>query len=448
MSKQSKQKTNTKKPLLSTQPYKGARDFYPEDMRVRNYIFDIWRKVCKSYGFEEYDPPLLEQYEIYKAKSGEEIVNRQLYSFIDKGGRNVAIRPEKTPSLARMVAKKINELPYPIKWFNIGNCWRFEKPQKGRGREFYQFDCDILGVKDVTADVEVFSIPIIVMKEFGATEKMFEIRVSNRRFMEYYLAEIVKLQGSISKIGTQMYKVVKIIDSKSKISDKLLKKQLLDQKVSQKQLQLILKLLETDDIKIVKKYEKNTYGAKELIEFFELTRSLGFGKYIKFKPEITRGLDYYTGNVIEQFDLNKDNKRSMYGGGRYDNLVGIFSCKEITGVGFAIGDIPLLEFLKSWNLLPKFKSDTKVMVTMFSEDFRKNSMEIATKLRNKGINTIAYLEADKLEKQFKYADKKGIPYVITQGPNEARKATVQFKNMKTKIQKEMALDEAIQILKK
>jgi len=431
---------NTKTKKLPTRPYKGARDFYPKDMLIRNYIFDTWKRVCKRYGFEEYDFPFIESWDLYAAKTGEEIVNKQLYWFKDRGGRKVAIRPEKTPSVARMIAARINEISKPIKWFNIGNCWRYEKPQKGRGREFFQFDCDILGVNDVAADVEVFSIPIEIMKALGATSKMFEIKISNRRLVEYFLKEIAVLQGDISSPGSQISKTAKAIDTKPKISASEFDELLKEAGLKKNQIEKINEFLNytLDD---VKKYIDKCYGAKELIEFFEIADSSGYGKYFKFSPEIMRGFDYYTGNVIEQFDLNPDNNRSMYGGGRYDDLVGLFSKEKLTGVGFAMGDITLLEFLKGWNLLPTLQTDTQIMVTVFDKDLRKKSFETAQTLRGKGINTFLYLEDDKLDKQLKYADRKGIPYVIIIGPDEVKKGKVVLRDMRKKEQKEASMSE-------
>lgn len=447
MNKQVEQKNKAKKAKLSTQPYKGARDFYPEDIRIRNYIFNTWKKVCKRYGFEEYDFPFLEPFEIYAAKTGEEIVNNQLYWFKDRGGRKIAIRPEKTPSVARMVAAKINELPKPIKWFNIGNCWRYEKPQKGRGREFFQFDCDILGIESITADVEVFSIPVEVMSELGAKEGMFEIRICNRRLAEYYLKEIVNLKGGISEQNTQIYKVAKIVDSKTKITDQQFINGLEEINLNKEQIEKLINFINSD-LEFLEKYKKNSYGAEEILTFFKLMEKRGYAKYFKYSPEIMRGLDYYTGNVIEQFDLKPDNNRSMFGGGRYDNLVDIFSDKMIPGVGFAMGDITLLEFLKGWNLLPALSTETKVLVTIFDENIREKSFEIVKELRNKGINTLASLEIEKLDKQLKYADRKGIPYVIIIGPDEIKKGTLMLKDMRAKKQEEMKLDEVIEKLQK
>lgn len=428
---------------LGTQPYKGARDFYPEDMQVRNYIFDTWEMVSKRYGFEEYDFPFLEPFEIYAAKTGEEIVNNQLYSFEDRGGRNIAIRPEKTPSLARMVAARIRQLPRPIRWFNIGNCWRFEKPQKGRGREFFQLDCDILGANTVAADAEVFSIPVEIMKALGATDQMFEIRLSNRRLAEYYLTEVVRLNGSISSVGTQMYAVAKIIDSMPKTEESKSIQELQKANLTNKQIDILMEFINAD-ISFVEQFQDQSKGAAEVVEFFEIMEQKGLKKYYKFRPDIMRGFDYYTGNIIEQFDLDPDNNRSMYGGGRYDNLVGLFTNEELSGVGFAMGDMTLIEFLKSWDLLPDFENETKVFVTVFDEETKDASFEVARTLREAGINTmIALTSGKKLDKQLKNADRRGIPFVIIIGPDEVQKGTVILKDMKAKKQEELSVQKVI-----
>lgn len=442
MNKQNQQKSKKQSSKLTTQPYKGARDFYPEDMRIRNYIFDTWKTVCKRYGFEEYDFPFLEPLEIYEAKSGEELVNKQIYNLNDRGGRRLAIRPEKTPSVARLVAGKIKQLPRPIKWFNIGNCWRFEKPQKGRGREFFQLDCDIFGLENVIADAEVFSIPVEIMLELGAKEKMFEVRVNNRRFTEFYLREVVKLDGGTAKRNTQMYAVIKTIDSKPKISEDEFTQLLEEARLKPDQIDKLDKLLEAD-LKFVEKYKGENKGAGELIQFFELVAQKGFSAFFKFSPEIMRGLDYYTGNVMEQFDLDPENNRSMYGGGRYDDLASLYVDEKIPGVGFAMGDVTLLEFLKGWKLLPTLSTETKVYITIFDKNTQEKSSQIAQELRKAGINTTSALEIQKLDKQLKYADRKGIPYVIIAGPSEIKKGVVILKDMKAKKQEEMRIEEVV-----
>ncbi len=432
---------------LSTKPYKGARDFYPKEKRLQNCIFNIWRETAQSFGYEEYAPPLLEKYELYEAKSGEDLVNNQLYSFEDRGGREVAIRPEKTPSLARMIAAKVKALPKPIRWFNIGNCWRYEKPQKGRGREFFQFDCDIFGVDNIAADVEVFSIPIEVMKRIGATEDMFEIRVNNRRFAEYYLTKVVGITGEMSEKGTQLYQVTKAIDSKPKISNKefveLLEKAALDKE----QVDSLSKYLDAD-LNFVEKFKEINKGAKEILDFFDLMEKAGYGKYLKYSPEIMRGLDYYTGMVIEQFDLNPDNNRAMYGGGRYDDLAQLFTDEEINGVGFAMGDMTLIEFLEGWNLTPELDREIDFYVTLWPSKTEETGEEMADMfeitrlLREKGKKVISCLEpGTSISDQLSTANKEGVNNVIIRGEKEKGKGEITVKNMQTGDQKTLSKDE-------
>ncbi len=440
---------------LSTKPYKGARDFYPEDQRIQNYIFNVWRKTALSFGYEEYDFPFLERYELYEEKSGEDLVQNQLYSFKDRGDRKVAIRPEKTPSLARMVAEKVQTLPKPIRWFNIGNCWRYEKPQKGRGREFFQFDCDIFGVENITADVEVFSIPIEVMKNLGATKEMFELRVNNRRFAEFYLKEIVELSGTIDQKDTQLYRVTKAIDSRPKIPNKEFVRLLREAKLDDNQVRKVEDYLEAD-LTFVKGYLEDNEGARELIQFFNLMEKTGYGDFIRYSPEIMRGLDYYTGIVVEQFDLSPKNNRAMYGGGRYDNLVQLFSDEKVNGVGFAMGDITLLEFLKGWDLLPDLEKEIDYLVTLWPNEnpeeknkFITESFKISRELRRAGKNVITWLEeGTPISQQLSDANKQGVKNVIIMGPKELRKGTLSVKNMSEETQEEVSRTKFLKDLKK
>ena len=442
-------------PKLSTEPYKGARDFYPEEKRIQNYIFNIWRETALSFGYEEYDAPLLEKLEVYEAKSGEELVNNQLYSLEDKGGRKVAIRPEKTPSVARMVAAKLPSLPRPIRWFNIGNCWRYEKPQKGRGREFYQFDCDIFGENSINADVEVFSIPLEVMKKLGATKGMFELRVNNRKFAEFYLKEVANIQGEIAQKATQLYRVTKSIDSKPKIAEKEFTQMLESYGLSDEQISKVNEYLNAD-LDFVTKFVNQNEGAKQLIEFLDLMGKMGYKDFIRYSPEIMRGLDYYTGIVVEQFDLNPKNNRAMYGGGRYDNLIGLFSDQKLTGVGFAMGDITLLEFLKEWNLLPQLEQQVEYFVALWqSRDsnqqtkYTAKTMEIAQKIRQAGYSCLTQLDyRTSISQQLATASKKGIKKAIIAGEKELEKNTIGIKNLTTGEQKEIPFEEFLENLKR
>lgn len=423
---------------LSTQPYKGSRDFYPEDMKIRQYIFSIWRDVCKSYGYEEYDGPFLESFDLYAAKSGEEIVNEQLYSFEDKGGRKVAIRPEMTPTLARMVAAKYKILPRPIRWFSIPNLWRYENPQKGRLREHFQLNVDIFGVEGMEADFEILSIGIDIMKRSGAKAGMFEIRVGNRR-----LIEDVYSHFGIDK--NQFNPINKAIDKIKKISTQEFRKLLTENaKLNEKQISDIADFLE-NPTPLLEKLSSTSLGAKEVKNLLQLAKENGKEEFIKFDPTIMRGFDYYTGNVFEQFDLNPENNRAMYGGGRYDDLVTLFTGDTLSGIGLGMGDVTFRNFLETWELLPQLESDVEYFVTLWPSDdlrYRKASLNMAEKLRSLGKNVECWIEKNvKMDKQLKYADRKGIKKVLIIGEEELNQNTIVIKDMNAASQKSLPVEE-------
>ncbi|MFC1780178.1 histidine--tRNA ligase [Patescibacteria group bacterium] len=431
---------------LSTQPYKGARDFYPEDMFIRNYIFDTWKKVCKRYGFEEYDFPIIEPFEIFASKTGEEIVNEQMFTLKDRAGRKLGIRPELTPGTVRLLAQKYNELAKPIKWFMIGSNWRAEKPQKGRGREFYQLEMNVFGIEGVEADFEIFSAMVDIMKEFGAKENMYKIYYNDRRLISALLVDTLKLDEE-----TQV-KVRRLMDKRVKVSKEEFFDSLEEFGLSNFQIEKIEEFMKSDLKSITKviseKILSTNAGYKAMLELIKMLEDNDLIKYCEFNPGIIRGFDYSDGLVYEVFDMNPANKRSMFGGERFDKLINIFDEKyDMPATGFAMGDYTLLEFLKGWKLLPTLSTESKVLLTIFDEKLQAKSFEIARNLREAGINTDTYLEPVKLDKQLKYADRRGIPFVIVQGPDEMKKDTVILKDMKAKKQKEMKLEEAINQLK-
>lgn len=429
---------------ISARPYKGARDFYPEDMRIRNYIFDVWRKICNRYGFEEYDFPIMEPFEIFAAKTGEEIVNEQMFTLKDRAGRRLAIRPELTPGTVRLLAQRYNEIAKPIKWFMIGNNWRAEKPQKGRGREFYQLEMNVFGIEGVEADFEIFSAMIDIMKEFGAKKNMFKIYYNDRRLIRALLNDSLKLKGD-----TQI-RVRRIMDKRAKISKGEFFNSLYEFDLSNSQAEKIEKFLTSSLNSIAnvipEKILKRNPGYQAMLELIEMLETNDLAKYCEFNPAIIRGFDYSDGLVYEIFDTDPKNNRSMFGGERFDKLINIFGDYDLAATGFAMGDYTLLEFLRNWKLLPTLSTETKVLVTVFEEKLSQNSFKLTQDLRSEGINAELYLEAVKLEKQLKYADRKGIPFVIVQGPDEAKKGTVQLKDMKSKTQKEVTPQEAVQKL--
>ncbi len=314
---------------LSTQPYKGTRDFYPQDMRLRNWFFGVIRNVLEKAAFDEYNGPLLESLDIYAAKSGEEIANKQTYNFLDRGDRRLAIRPEMTPTVARMVAGRMGELNFPLKWFSIPNMYRYEATQRGRLREFWQLNVDVFGCDGYEADLEVIESAIHILTAYGADESMFTVRINNRRFFNDVIAVIAGTDAEGAR------KVSKVIDRKNKVPREAYEKDLLELGLDEDQIDRIDALYHMN-VEEATALCPASVGAQELRDLFAALEKIGLAKYCVFDFGIIRGLDYYTGTVFEVFDNAPENNRAMFGGGRYDNLVGLFvKNAKISGVATA-----------------------------------------------------------------------------------------------------------------
>lgn len=427
---------------LSTQPYKGARDFYPKDKRLQKYMFAKWREVAERYGYEEYDAPILEPLDIYLAKTGEEIVNEQTYAFEDRGGRKVVIRPEMTPTVSRMVAGKRQELAYPLRWYSVPNLWRYERPQRGRLREHWQLNVDIFGVKDTSAELEIILLVNDVFKAFGADPKTYEIRLNHRSLVDYLLKDYLKLDE------TARQKVGKLIDRMHKMErgkfiaqlDGLLT-------ADQKQAGTTEKLLSLLDAKALNDLPHAVQDHPAYGEVKSLLASLseaGVGN-VRFDGTLMRGFDYYTGIVFEVYDLDPANNRSMMGGGRYDGLVGLFDVEPVPTVGFGWGDVTLANFLETHRLLPKLKPETDVYAVIIGNVLAAANPVIA-KLRDAGINVAVDLSAKKIGDQFKVADKKGIKYALIMGEDELKKQIFKLKVLSTGQEHNESLAKIIKIL--
>jgi len=407
---------------------RGFVDFYPEDMAGRHWLFGKMRQASKLFGYEEYDGPALEQVELYAAKSGEDLVKQQTFILNDRGGKKLALRPEMTPSLARMVAQKQEELTKPIRWFNIGPRWRYEKPQKGRTREFCQWDVDLLGIESPEADAEVIAVACEFFKLVGISAKEVVVRVSNRRLLEQ--------KFNLIEIPPDKYsEVIRAIDKKDKMEINEWEKYLVSTGVNDLQIKDLKKILQDKDF---------AGESEELTTLFSTLTDLGYIDYVEFDPLVVRGLDYYTGTVFEACD-RKQEFRAILGGGRYDNLVEIVGGKKLSGAGFACGDKVIEALLRKLNKWPEGKAaNAKFLVTIFSESLYRDSLRTAQLLRSAGLPTELYLVLDDLPKQLKYANKKGIPYVIILGPDEAEKKTVMMKNMSTGEQTEITQEELLE----
>ncbi len=413
--------------LLPTQPYKGTRDFYPDDMRLRNWFFGKIRQALELASYEEYNGPMLESLEIYIAKSGEEIANEQTYNFTDRGGRRLAIRPEMTPSVARIVAAKMGELNYPLKWFSIPNMYRYERPQRGRLREFWQLNVDVFGCDTYEADLDVIESAIAVLRSFGADETMFKVHINNRRFFNDVIAAICKTDADGAK------KVSKIVDKKNKIPRESYVKELNELGIADEQIALIDSLYSMS-VREATALCPESVGTQELLSLFDMLEKTGLDKYCVFDFGIIRGLDYYTGTVFEVFDEAPENNRAMFGGGRYDNLVGMFAKNaKISGVGYGMGDVTLENFLFTHNLVPDiYKTGVKVLITRFDDVPYEKYLTIADTLRQNGITASVYVGSKKFGKQIDYAVKGHYSHVLIMGSSEAENSTVKIKNLETR----------------
>ncbi|MFZ2522827.1 MAG: histidine--tRNA ligase [Minisyncoccia bacterium] len=418
---------NTK---LSTESYKGVRDFYPEDQVIQNYIFNVWKKTVRSFGYEEYNASILESSELYKQKSGEEIVNEQTYTFKDRGDREVTLRPEMTPTVARMVAAKERELSFPLRWFSIPNLFRYEKPQKGRLREHWQLNVDLFGISGTNADAEIISVAYRILVKFGAKEDDFVIKINNRKIIN-------SLYKQFDLDEDKSYKLSKIIDKKDKIDSTSF--EVAVSEILGERAQEFLRLLEAND-RLLSSLGETSEGVKELVTTLEKLDKLGI-KNVEFDPYLMRGFDYYTGFVFEVFDTSDENLRSIFGGGRYDDLLDIFEAKKIPSVGFGVGDVTTRDFLETHKLLPNPTPETQVYICTVKNEFVPDATVLADKLRADGVNVEVDISDKKLGDQMKLANKKGIPFTICVGEDEVKSGIYKLKNMISGEEKSLKVEE-------
>ncbi len=410
--------------LLSTQPYKGARDFYPADMELRNWFLGKVRDVLTLAAYDEYNAPMLESLDIYVAKSGEELAKKQTYNFEDRGGRKVAIRPEMTPSVARLVAARLQQLNMPLRWYSIPNLYRNEQPQRGRLREFWQINADIFGCNNYEADLEIIRVAIDMLLCFGADEGMFVVRINNRRFFNDVIAKICDAEGEEARL------VSKVIDRREKVTREAYEASLRELGLSDEKIAK-LDSLYTMSVDEATAICPESEGAKELSQLFADLRALDLDKYCIFDFGIIRGLDYYTGTVFEVFDKHPENTRAMFGGGRYDNLVGLFAKNaQLPGVGFGCGDVTLQNFLECHNLIPEeYAKKTKVLITRFDDVPFVNYSKIANELRANGIICTTYIGTKKFGKQIDYASRENFSHVVIMGSSELENGEVKVKDL-------------------
>jgi histidyl-tRNA synthetase len=417
---------------MSTQPYKGARDFYPEDKRVQKYMFDILRGVAERYGYQEYDAPIIEPTELYLSKSSDEIVSEQTYSFTDRGDRNVTIRPEMTPTVSRMVAGRRQELPYPLRWYSIPNVWRYERPQAGRLREHWQLNVDLFGVADIAADHEMIQVADTVFQAFGAERDMYEIRLNSRQLINEILGDYV------GQSADQILAVIRLIDHKAKMVHEEFMEALAKLVPNDRhhELDKLLHLKSFADLP--DKYADHP-SVKQLAELKELLNQNGISNVVD-DLTLMRGFDYYTDIVFEVFDTHPENNRSLAGGGRYDGLVGLFGVEPLPTVGFAVGDVTLQRFLEIHKLLPELKTEVDILIILIGDVYKKAQPYI-TSLREKGINVAVDMTGRKMDTAIKHAVKSGVDGVFFLGEDEIESKTVRAKHFKSGKEETFTFDE-------
>lgn len=428
---------------LNTQPYKGARDFFPEDKRIQDYIFGVLRTAVKKYGYQEYDAPILEPLDLYKAKSGEELANEQTYNFIDRGGREVTLRPEMTPSVARMVAGRRQELGYPLRWFSIPNLWRYERPQRGRLREHWQLNVDIFGESGLPADHEVILVADSVLKSFGAKPEMYEVRLNNRQFIDYLLTEYFGFNS------VQASTLCKLIDRMHKIEKHVFEAEI-DALCSPTQkaeglADRVLAILSIKSLSELPEELQTHPTVHKIAKLLELLAKSGITN-ARFDITIMRGLDYYTSIVFEVFDTNPENNRAMFGGGRYDGLVEMFGVEPLPTVGFGMGDVTLQNFLETHHLLPVLHPETDVLVVIVGEVYEKSQNFIAS-LRDMGLCVAVDATDRKLDVKLRHADKKDIRNVIFVGDKELEEGQYPLKDLKSGNEEKHSAERLVSIIK-
>lgn len=403
---------------MNIQTLKGFRDFLPKEARKRKYMIDTFRKVFESYGFEGMETPVLEFDEILTGKYGDE-GDKLMYRFEDNGGRKVAMRYDQTVPLARFIAQYSNLLPTPYKRYQIQNVFRAENTQKGRYREFIQCDIDTVGIDSANADAEIIMTAADALKALGFTK--FKVLINDRSVFEGLSMDAIIVLDKLKKIGEDGVVEEMVVKGICKNAEE-----------AKNLLQSII----------------DTRPTERLREIFKALQKMGLNEEnFDFSPTLARGLDYYTGMIFE-IETEEYPGGSICGGGRYDKLIGMFAKQNIPAVGFAFGFDRTYEAMDALNLFPEdmTNASSKVLVSVFSKELEEKSLEISSQLRSNNINTEVYLNDTKMEKQLKYADQKGIPYVIILGPEEVEKNVVTLKNLKQRSQEQLPLDEVIKKL--
>lgn len=427
---------------MKTKALPGFRDFYPADLALRSHIFRTWRTVATRYGFEEYDGPPLEPLDLYTAKSGEEIVG-QLYNFQDKGERDVALRPEMTPTLARMVAARAGELRKPIRWFSIPQLFRYERQQRGRLREHFQLNCDLIGEPGPLADAEIIALAIDVIRAFGLGADTVRVRLSDRRLLNALLASFHLSEAQASAIYAWL-------DKQGRRGDAAQRQRLEDLKIDPGIADFLGAATEVKDIARLKPVLSHKPQAASALESLEQVvaalHSMGLGEFVDLDLGIVRGLAYYTGTVFELFDTGRT-LRAICGGGRYDSLLNALGDADLPSVGFGMGDVVLTELLRDKGLAPTDASSIDVFVAFISKDDLPHVLALAHRLRDAGLRVEYSLSPQAVGKQLNLADARNARFAVVVGPDDRARGQLVLKDLRSGVQEAIPQGSAVDTIK-
>ena len=407
--------------MIDLQPVKGTRDFFPDEMRLRNWLFEVWRNVSVQAGFEEYDTCVLEHEELYIRKAGDEI-SKQLYSFEDKGGRRLSLRPEMTPSLARLVLQHKKSLSFPIKWFSMPQCFRYERMTKGRRREHFQWNADIIGQAEIVAEAEILMLLISACELMGLSAKEIRVFINDRRILNSILSQISVPQEMHSE-------VLVIMDKRDKISIEALSKLLQDIGMSTTQVDQLNEYLLKSDLIELKKDLNDTQGIDELQNLMDMMETAGFSDYLQFDISIVRGLSYYTGAVFEVNSPAKQH-RAICGGGRYDSLLSTYGGEIVPAVGFGFGDVVVLDVLKDLERFPELPRKLDYTIIPFTREHVGTALNIAARLRQQGSTVDCNFSMKKMKKTLQQAGESGAAKAILLFPDELSENKVVIRDLR------------------
>lgn len=413
-------------------PPRGTRDFFPEDLRLQHWLFGHFREVARLFGFVEYDAPVVESAELYTRKAGEEIV-QQLYTFEDKSGRPLALRPEMTPSLARLVLQRGKSLALPLKWFSIPQCWRYERMTRGRRREHYQWNLDIFGVASVHAEAELLSAVTTFFTRVGLGSGAVGIKVSNRKILQTALEKLAVPAEHFAQVCV-------LVDKLEKVPPEAVAEEVKNLGLDPGLMDRVTELFSLTELDAVARVVGEDHeGVAELRQLWSLAEAYGYADWLRFDPSLVRGLAYYTGVVFEAFDRGAS-LRAICGGGRYNRLLSTFGGEDIPACGFGFGDAVIVELLRDKGLLPELAEYLDDVVFAFDPGLRGAAMQVANRLRQQGRSVDLILEDRKLKWAFKHADSRGAGRLVLLAPDEWAAGKVRTKDLRTGEERDLPVE--------